>query len=81
MKHVAIIGYGAIARYVMTAIAERDGLSLCGIIARAGRLEGAQACAPDTVAIAGMWPSCHSVRTSCSTAPDTQACASTAPAS
>ncbi|WP_029059192.1 aspartate dehydrogenase [Stappia stellulata] len=52
MKHVAIIGYGAIARYVMTAIAERDDLSLCGIIGRAGRLEDARACAPDTVAIA-----------------------------
>jgi aspartate dehydrogenase len=52
MKHVAIIGYGAIARYVMTAIAERDTLGLCGIIGRAGRLEDARACVPDAIAIA-----------------------------
>ena len=52
MKHVAIIGYGAIARYVMTAIAERDTVTLCGIIGRAGRLEDARACAPGAIAIA-----------------------------
>lgn len=42
-KKIAVIGYGAVGAYVLDALRGADGVAVIGVIARAGRLDAAQA--------------------------------------
>ena len=51
MKHVAIIGYGAIASHVIRAISASSAVQLGGVIGRAGRLAAAREAAGPNIAV------------------------------
>ena len=51
MKHVAIIGYGAIASHVIRAISASSTVRLGGVIGRAGRLAAAQEAVGPNIAV------------------------------